>query len=478
MGIKSRLLNVIAGSEIEKIVGEKFEAKLKEASISKLERERQDRDWRPLTAAPVKAFNPIEQSKMFKIAYYLYDKNGIGHAYVEMLKDFVIGDGITWSCDDEKVSEVIETHWESPINLWEYKQDQKVKEIGLYGEQYYPVFVNDQTGEVNLGYIDPEAIDEVKTDKNNVEKRILYTLKSMLEEKGKKMSYKIINVDENPLSETYGYLMGESFFFSINNVTNQPRGRSDLFPSADAIDAYENFLFNRAERADLMNRIIYDLKMEGLSEDEIKTKLKDFDVPRANEVYGHNEKTELEIKVPELGSQDASNEARLLMNHFLGGLRVPPTWFAMGEGLTKGTAMVMDLPTKKMIRSRQKIFRWMIQTIFRFVIHQAIIHGKLTKDKKNTKVKLTFPRIDEKEIEVIATALVNITNALTVAQENGWISEEDAAKKFAWVISRIGEEMKARNKAETKEEIDRKLKELYMRRKQAEKIENPNDEEE
>jgi hypothetical protein len=466
MGMKSYLVNAFAKDAISQAVEKKFTEKLKEANITKLQVERQDRDWRPLSTTPIKDFNPIEQAKMFKIAYFLYDKNGIGHAYIEMLKDFVIGDGVTWSCEDKDVASIIEAHWESPINQWEYKQDQKAKEIGLYGEQYYPVFVNEANGEVNLGYTDPEMVEKIETDINNVEKKIKYILFDAFKDKVSKNEYTIINLDEDVNSPTYGYMKGEAFFFAINNVTNQPRGRSDLFATADAIDAYENFLFNRAERADLMNRIVYDLEMQGLNEDEIKTKLKGFNIPRSNEIYGHNEKSKLTIKSPELGSQDASSEARLLMNHFLAGLRVPPTWFAMGEGLTKGTAMVMDMPTKKMIRSRQKTFRWMMQTIFRFVIHQAIIAKKLNAEKKNTKVYLTFPRIDEKEIEVIASALVNITTALTVAEESGWITSEDAAKKFTWVVSRIGEEMKARDNEESveeegKEKLDDKLKTLY-----------------
>jgi len=477
--IKTRLVEMAMNSDVgnemkqrisnEIVEKQKQEAvfrvqKIREATSSVARKERYDAEWRPLTTTNVKYLTPMDQYKMHKICYYLYDKNGIGHRIIERYKDFVVGDGITYDIDDTEVREVIDEHWS--INDWDLYQYQMIAELSLYGEQIYPTFVNDISGRVKLGYLDPEQVTNVLTDIENVKKRteVIYVARDETDQKGKK----IINLDEDLKSETYGYLVGETFFFAINNVTNQPRGRSDLFPLADSIDAYENFLFNRAERADILTRIIYDLELQGKTQAQIDEILEEFSIPRANEVFGHNEKTKLNITVPELGSDDASGEAKLLFNHILGGAGFPPHWFAGGEGLTRATAVAMDLPTKKQLKTRQRYFRWILSFIFRYAIHQAILKKKLTKDKKNVKIKFNLPKIEEKELAVVATALVNITNSLVIATEEGWVTSSTAKKVYAYTLSNVGVEIEAIKEEQTKEskeEMDKKLKNLYEKRK-------------
>lgn len=461
MGTLTRLASMFERADIDKVIEKKVEAKLKEAGNSANSEEMEDRNWRQITARGVKAHNPMEQYKMQKICYYLFDKNGIAKKAIERAKDFVLGDGATYSTPDEAVKKVLDVHWNSPQNLWEYKQDKRLMELGIYGEQFYPAFVNNVSGAVNLGYVDPILVDKVITDPENIEKRIAYTVTYTGTIKPK--PYKIINLDDDPKSPTFDYLVGDSFFFEINNVTNHPRGRSDLFTAADAIDAYEYFLFNRTERADILNRIIYDVTWQNLSDKEIKERAKTWKIPRANEANHHNQNMSWKIVSPELGSQDATGEARLIFNHAMACLGYPPTWFASGEGLTKGTAGLMDAPTKKQLRARQKVFRFMLSYIFRYVIHQAIIHKTLTKDKKDVPVQIHLPKIEEKEIETITTSLANLTNSLVVAVDGELITLEQAQKIYALVLAQFGRETESIKKESVKEgTVDNKTKKLYQ----------------
>jgi hypothetical protein len=72
----------------------------------------------------------------------------------------------------------------------------------------------------------------------------------------------------------------------------------------------------------------------------------------------------------------------------------------------------MDLPTKKQLKTRQGYFRWMLKRIFRFQIHQAIIKKQLGPELKKVPIKINLPKIEEKEIEIISSALVSLTNSL------------------------------------------------------------------
>lgn len=462
--LKFKFAKILMGSSLDEVIKEKVTTSLKEAAASTT-KENEDIGWTRITARNIKDFNPTEQHKMQKIAYYLYDKNGLGHRIIERTKDFVVGDGLTYDIKDAKVKEVIDEHWE--INQWAIKQADRIGELGIYGEQFYPVFIAKQTGLVRLGYVDPEFVVKVSTHPENAALKISY--KAAFRDSTSK-SFTIIRIDHNPSNKTFGFLNGESFFFSINTVENMPRGRSDLFTIADSIDSYENFLYNRAERADILNRIIYDLLMEGLDEKEIKERLKGFKIPRSNEVFGHNEKTSLNIKVPDLGSQDASSEAKLLFNHIMGGSGFGPHWFGFAEGIVRATALAMDLPTKKQLKSRQKVFKFMISFIFRHQVHQAVLAKRLNADQKDTPIQINLPMIEEKDTEAISRALVAITDSLVVGTTENWITTEEATKVYRFILAQIGIEISKTTKIpplteSEQEEVDKILKKIYEKKK-------------
>lgn len=473
--MKSLLLEKFGGSDLQKIIGKQVDVKLKEAAATADATHtgrREDIGWRNITGRDLKTFSPLEQKKMQKICYWLYDKNPLGHRIIERTKDFVIGDGMTFSCNDTAAMEVLQNHWDDPENAWEIEQADKIGELGLYGEQFYPAFVNTVSGHVKLGYVDPVLVTEVKTDPENAKKKIAYTKETTGDEP---KEYKIIHIDENTESKTYGYLVGESFFFSINTVANMPRGRSDLLTIADAIDAYETFLFNQAERSDLLTRIIYDLEVQGKSDDEIKDILKKFKLPRSNEAFAHNEKTKLNIKTPDLSGADVTDSAKLVFNHIMGGSGFAPHWFGFAEGIVRATALAMDLPTKKQLKSRQKVFKWMVAYIFRYQIHQAIIHNKLSEDKKDVPFQIHLPKIEEKDTVAVATALTSVTNSLSIGVEEGWITSDEAQKIYIYVLNQLGLELKPEKKEQRQTEMDRKLKAYYMKKKMAQNGDIPED---
>jgi len=467
MGFRDTLVNMVAGSTINRRIKEAVDEKMKETTpqASNSGGKNEDYGFRKLTGTNTKQLNTVDQKKMQKICYWLYDTNGIAHRMAERYKDFVVGDGMSFFCRDNSVMDILVQHWEDDQNRWELKQYQKIMELSIYGEQYFPAFVNDVNGAVRLGYVDPEMVNKVDTDPENPEKQISFEVN--FANKPEPRSFKIINLDTEAGSSTFDYLTGEAFFFSINSVANQPRGRSDLLTLADSIDSYEQYLFNRSERSELLTRIIYDLECTGLNQKDIKELLKSLPIPQSNEFFAHNEKVKLDVKSPELGSQDASAEAKLLFNHILAGSGFPPHWFAGGEGLTRATATAMDLPTKKQLKTRQRYFKWMVSRIFRYCIHQAILKKRIDPVLKNIPVKINLPKIEEKETEIIAGALVNLTNSLVAAVEETWITKEMASKVYLYVLSNIGMDIDDDDITEavtTKESIDARLREIYSRK--------------
>lgn len=450
MSIKTKIATALFGDVIEQ--------KVKEATIPIGAIDADDFQFRRLTGKADKDLSPLTHERMLKIAYFLWDTNPLAHRIIELTKDFIVGDGLTYTAEDEKVKEVLDTFWNNSVNQWDLKQDQKALEIGLYGEQCYPVFVNDVDGEVTLGYVDPLSINCVVTDPENSEVVKAIIVKSQLvgQQKSKKV-LATIQVDNDPKSKTFGLMIvpegeieilgvgnqkekvtptGGCFFFAVNKVSNAQRGRSDLLPLSDWIDAYDQLLFNRLDRASLMNNFVWDITIENADDKKIKEFLANNPPPTPGSIRAHNQKVKWEAVTPDLKSADAQKEAKLIKSHILGGIGYPEHWFAEGGNVNRATAQEMGTPTFKKLTARQKYFVYMVEFMFKFVIDQAIIHKKLAPEV-NKNFTIIAPEISIKDTAILSTALQQITQSLMIAQNQNWISEETAREIFANVSRQI-----------------------------------------
>ena len=435
MEIRQRLAEALLG---KKFIDELKRKPLKEAIVSA---RKEDEGWRALTEDARRDLTPLTQERMQEIAFHLYDTNPVAHRILEMTKDFVVGEGITFTAEDPDVEKVLKEFWNDPVNAWNLKQGQRVLELGLYGEQFYPVAVNEIDGKVRMGYLDPAAVARVISDPENVE--IIRQVKKKGSVTQVQKTYEVVNLDEDLKSKTYGYLVGDIFFFAINKVANALRGRSDLFSLADWIDGYDQFLFNRLERSHLMNVFLWDVTLEGYNQRQIDDWLKEQGLPKPASMRAHNEKVKWQAIVPELGAHDASEEAKLFRNQILGGAGTPPHWYAGGEGITRATALEMSVPVMKRLKTRQRYFRYIIELIFLFVIHQAIIHKKLKEDV-NRNFAVALPKLLEKDIYTLSLGLKFIMEALAKGMEKEWITEKDAKRIYAYMMSQLGLEIEAR----------------------------------
>ncbi|MBI5789301.1 MAG: hypothetical protein HZA78_10645 [Candidatus Schekmanbacteria bacterium] len=433
----------------EALFGDVIQTKVREAYSYGVGVDSDDWQYRKLTGKADKDLSPLTQERMLKIASHLYDTNPLAHRIIEMTKDFVVGEGIGYQAQDKRVKELLDEFWYDPVNHWDLKQHQRALELGLYGEQCYPVFVNEVNGHVRLGYIDPLQIAEVVPDEGNVEEIKKIRLKGQGGSPGQEIT--IISPDEDPLSPTYGYLTGAkghrqdagaagSFFFAINKVSNATRGRSDLLCLSDWIDAYDQLLFNRLDRAALLNAFIWDITLEGMDGRQIQEWLRQNQAPKPGSIRAHNERVKWEAVSPDLKSAEAETEAKLIKSHILGGAGLPPHWFAEGGDVNRATAAEMGEPVIKHLRSRQRYFRYMLEHIFRFVIDQAIIHRRLPKGI-NRGFSLIMPEISLKDTLKLSSSLQQVTNSLSTAQEKGWITSDAARKVFANLVSQLGVEI-------------------------------------
>ena len=213
--------------------------------------------YRPLSGTILlRNLFPVQQLRMFEIAYYMFDASAMFRRLAVMDKGFMFSGDISVNSTDSDAQDIIKRFWDDPENNMALKYPDKAMWLSILGEQCWPVNVNPANGFVRLQYVDPSLIKEVWVNPLNTEQIQRVDVGDVAGRPGPK--YAVIRKDYNINSKTYDRLVGDCFFLSINHPPNSPRGRSDFLTLFDWIDSLERYGYNYLELGSTMSLLNYD----------------------------------------------------------------------------------------------------------------------------------------------------------------------------------------------------------------------------
>lgn len=404
--------------------------------------------WRRLTGDTDRDLAPITQRRAREVSAWLWQANLMANRIIELPLAYLLADGVKLEVNDEEAQAMLNRFWNDPINSMDLKLEKKVRELALFGEQCYPTFVNEHTGHVRLGYLDPALIETVVVDPDNPEQQIgIVTVK---DRKGGARRYRVIvNGEEEELfSERTRKIRdtftdGDAFYFNINSLSSGARGRPDLLASADWLDAYDDFLFGEVDRNRYLRAFVWDVTLKGANDDAVKQRAREIAPPSPNSVRVHNDSETWNAVTPDIKSGDTSESARLLRNHVLGGATLPEHWYGGGGDVNRATGESMGDPAFKVMSMRQRTIKYMLEVIARFAIRQWAIKNQRSVDLGDGDFlpSAVFPEMIARDTTRYATALQQVVVAAAMAVERGFISRKLALRMIAAVASQLGIEI-------------------------------------
>lgn len=424
--------------------------------------------WRPLTGDASRDLSPLAQKRMQKIAVWLWESNLLANRLIELPLAYLLAEGVKLSSKDEASQKALDKFWRDPINNMPLKLQEKVRELALFGEQCYPTFVNEQSGAVRIGYLDPSLIATVVYDPDNSSQPIgVITVK---DKEGNARRYKVIvNGPESvftartqKIRETF--TDAECFFYRVNNLAAGGRGRSDLLAQADWMDAYDQFMFGELDRAKFLRAFFWDITLTGATEEQVKEKARKITTPSPGSARVHNESETWKAEAPNLQAADSAEHARLFRNHILGGATMPEHWFGDGGNVNRASAAEMGEPTFKIYSMRQGLWKLILEDMGRYVLRQAaIVDGGAEPDWEDEayQVEALFPELTAADTTKWAAALQQVAAALTMAITGDLFTRATAVRLLASVAGRLGVEIDAEKElaaaeteASTRQEAD------------------------
>ncbi|WP_205754865.1 hypothetical protein [Azoarcus sp. DD4] len=446
MGIREFLHKLNPWAEPAAVAGQTV--RLVEAAGATVDPDDED-GWRRLSGDVSRDLSPLSQDRMRETALYLWDANLLANRIIELPLAYMLGEGVELKAADEAMQPVITRFWDDPINQMDVKLPKKVRELALFGEQCWPTFVNETSGHVRLGYLDPALIATVVVDPDNPEQPIgIVTVK---DRKGVARRYRVIvNGPEGELftqrtqqiRETFAD--GECFFFTVNDLSVSRRGRSDLRAPADWVDAYDQFLFGEIERYNFLRAFVWDVTLTSADEAKVKEKARQIKAPKPGSVRVHNETEIWKAESPDIKAGDTAEGARLFRNHVLGGATIPEHWFGGGGDVNRATGDSMGEPTFKTFSLRQRYLKHILEVMGRYVIRQKLkaeSEGEPDWDDERLKVEARFPEMTARDTTRYAAALAQVVTGAAFAVEKRLITDETAVALVAAIAGQLGVEI-------------------------------------
>ena len=421
--------------------------------------------WRALTGDDSRDLSPLTQDRMQAMVHFLWERNPGANRMIELPIAFLIAEGVALKAENDDAQQVLDDFWADPINAMDMNLDTFVRELAMYGEQCWPVFVNEIDGAVRLGYLDPRLIDKVVMDPDNP--RMPVGIVTKKDAKGRYKKYRVIVAGPESVftqrtqAARAGFTDGECFYFRVNHTGAGKRGRSDLLHVADWADAYEQYLFGEMERFDHLRAFVWDVTLTGADDAGIKKFARENPPPKPGSQRVHNDSVKYEAVSPSLNAVDGAEGARMFRNHVLSGGSIPEHWFGGGGDVNRAVGAEMGEPVFKIMSLRQRKWKHILEAVGRYVLwrHYSAGHDTDYADER-LQCEAIFPELTARDTTKYAAAMQQVVAGAVVAVAEGLLTRETAVGLIAAIAGRLGVEFDAAEelKAAMEEHADAEAK--------------------
>lgn len=366
-------------------------------------------------------------------AFYAVNHDPISKAIVNIKSDFVLGRGFRTDCKDKKALAL----WRSfeKVNKLNETIKKCYREALIYGEtmiHWLPknqmsYYYNSRPGEVKTGFIprlfieDPTSCWEIITRPeapNDDESRIAYVFIYPTQ-------YQIFSTSGQPTSKfIYDQIpANEIMHFALNTVSNEKRGRSDLFSTMGYAKRIRDSINYGLVRDLKSSAFSFDVSIDG-SQADINQYIKSSEelgtIPSAGSEFVHSTRVKRELVSTTPGGSVESNTFNISMSMICMGSRLPFSYFGtyFTGGTTRAGALTATEPVAKHFEDHQGFCESILNRISERFFEEI---GYKSEDGSTPVIEVTFPEITTQDRS-------GKIKDLTIAVQEKYISRRRAAE--------------------------------------------------
>jgi hypothetical protein len=418
----------------------------KELTLPARKIDNDDNQWTSLGKRPDRDLPPQTQDYVSNLAYRHWLLDPLGGRVIEIISDFIIGEGAQVTSPNENVQAVIDEFWEDEVNDFPEEQIAICTEMSIFGELLLIPFVKPVSGLVQLARIDALWIKDILPVPQFPQKAGTVVLKNdnVVDKTGlARRELKIIRPSQDPRSPIPGMLDGDCFYFAWGKVAGKRRGHSQLMRVIEWLDIHNKRLFNEAENQELSKAFVWDVTLKGASQEQIKDFLEKTETPQNASIRAHSDDIEWNAVAPDLKAQDFSESQRNFLQIILGAFGIPEHFYALGREVNFATAKAMSEPTQRAFKRQQRTIKRVFERLIDYQLERAKMAGRLSEAEIAEGYEIQMDEISTVDLQNMSAALVSIAATLQTAEAQGWIEKDDAADAFAQLFGQTGTEVEA-----------------------------------
>jgi hypothetical protein len=363
-------------------------------------------------------YNVIEASLM------AWRENPLARRIVNLQTQYVIGEGVTIECEDEKALQVIEDFWNDPLNHMDIRIAEWCDELTRTGNLFV-LISSDLSGKSYVRAVPATAIQNIETAANDYEQALWF---EYTEENRLQME----RVDAE--SAQFPTLDARMMQFTVNRPIGAKLGEPDLAPVLIWLQRYSMWLEDRARLNHYRNSFLFTVKTKLQSEAQR--------IERQNQLNARaltpgsilvtNESEEWDILSAKLEGSDAANDGLALKKQIASGVGIPLHFLAEPESQNKASAEAAGGATYRTFEQRQQIFLWILGQVVRAVLRRRrLVDHDLDAEAD---FRIIGADIYEQDNNTLSTAAATMTNVVTQLRKYRHISRDELLRliyKFA-----------------------------------------------
>lgn len=388
-------------------------------------------DFVPVLGGPInKQLYQTDFIKQANLAFYALNHDPFARAAVNILVDFTLGRGFRIDCKNKAALSV----WRAfeKANKIPEQMEQFAREVGVYGEMMWyklphketKIMFNTKEGDIPHGSIprvrlvDPTNIWDYVTVPEDITDVQYFVWVAPTQWQ----TYTGLNGNTQPATKFIFQTIDakQMLHYRVNSVSNEKRGRSDLFP----ILGYLKRLRDAVDYA-----ILGQLKQSAWSIDTTvegdQTDINEYiaeqqaigTVPPAGSEFVHTSKIKREYMSPQMGRAGQGEAFEWTLSMISAGTGIPLSYFGthLSGGQTRASALVSTEPFAKRCETRQLLYKRVIQDLWDYCMESFGI---------TEECEITLPEIATQD----ATTKIKNTD---YAVQRGYLSKRKAGNIIA-----------------------------------------------
>lgn len=388
-------------------------------------------DFTPLLGGPFfKQLYITDYLRMIGACFYAYNHDPFARAIVQITRDFTLGRG--WRADSENPAALAIWMAFEEANDLHNIMDQFAIELSIYGESMV-WWLPDNNAKIafNLGpnqtvpkallprvrLIDPSCIWDICTYPEDITRVLYYQWVAPTQ-------YQIYTTADKKTGERvpstkfiYQQISGDEVMHEkVNSVSNEKRGRSDLFPVLGYLKRLRDSVNYGVVSMQKNMAWSIDTTIEGSQQDidaYAKSQQELGTIPMAGSEFIHSKKVERKYLANEGGKSQASPIFDWCLSCVAAGTGIPVNYFGthLSGGSTRASALVATEPVTKKFEKRRLVYERLLQKMSRKLLEKYGIKGE---------IEFTFP-------ELVSQDRSSKMKDMAMAQTMGWIKEDKLA---------------------------------------------------